>query len=385
MARKKNTSGRPLGYTIDAGKLRERIEQKPTTFAKMAEEAKHFQKFPKSSTTYSRAIKQGRGSPELIEALCVFLGVVPDEFVNDTDFPLAVKRRILKTLGDLPRTRRTDQRTVYRRGQTVIPVQDPKNVIKDPFISQRLLDAEAPPSLYDAVLASKMQLSDRDEDKDRRPDDIEVNHYLSVGAVVTVRMPGDAQTYAVAVHRQRDKFPGDYRHTYGRSVLIGASFFFGLRVTPDPEMENWVYGVEQNPSGADDSFMKPPSSALFGLLAHKYRPYMDHRPRVTPLGVVTRDERPEAGKSHRVYTMYVFRIHTELDRPTVPRDRFAENVLVKPETGSVVAVTRATESLWVRENGARNLMDIVAWRGLTGRAAVEREEKAHFVRGFSLA
>lgn len=384
MAKKKNSSGRPRGYEIDSNRLRERIEQRSQTYEGLAKAAAFYGDFPEHASAYSRVVKNSRASLSAIKALCTILDMLPDEFVTDPRFVQEVKEDVVKTVKNATRVRRTQERTLYRGGRAAVNTQDIKNVIWDPKISERLLGAESLPSLHEAVLASKVRLTDHDEEKDQTQKEIGVNHFLSVGAIVTLKMLGDPKTYAVAVHRERDKFPADYQHTYGRSPLISASFSFGLKVSADREMEDWVYRVDQEPSLADKLFMKLPGAVLLGLLAHKYRPGVDQSPTIRPLGVVTRDERPEAGKAHRIYSMYLFHIHTKLDRPIVPRERFAQDVLVKPETGSMVAVTPANESLWVRKGGKKNLMDIVVWRGLMSNAAMKREEQTHFVRGFSL-
>ncbi|MEM8783474.1 MAG: hypothetical protein AAGE65_11545, partial [Planctomycetota bacterium] len=243
MAKKKSNSRGPASFTIDVDKLKTLFARYGLNPNQIAKRVREQQALPNNESAYRRALEKRQATAEIIAALSLVLDVSPSFFVTDPSYTPETARKIDELKGQSRRSRVLEKETVLPGGARRLQTQDVKNVIHSQEISKALLNGGPIPSLFDAVVGSKMLMPQTDEEKDDVPRDGEVHHFLSLSVLPLIRPKGRRKTYAVAAHRNRDLFASDHQHTFGMSCLISASFFFNIKTRVDECMDEWVYRV----------------------------------------------------------------------------------------------------------------------------------------------
>ena len=324
-----------------------------------------------SESSIREALRVNKASPQVIRALSLTLEVSPFEFVADKDQHQEVLQPIHDELGTTERTRIYSGGRVRRANDPSQNVQDKKNVITDPRVSNSLIKMIGVPSLYKAVCSSAIftPLDDAHKDTPYVPG-MDYNHFLMIGAIVTLNWPGLDKPVAIAYHRSPGKLQYTYKHTKGLSVLWATGFDYPVGVTSDLDMQQWIDLATESPEQAEEAFMTGMNSTLVRLLSHKLKlsPYPLS---IKKLGVVTNDQRKD---KPRVYTQYVFQIMIDLDR--IPRsvDSLLKVIVQEPDQPELFSLSRHASDQLINYEGQSILVDLAAWNLMHGIEAPNRSK-----------
>ena len=266
-----------------------------------------------------------------------------------------------------------------------IPIQARKNLIRDQSLSERLLQASSLPSFVECVEASSTELP-REEDKDV-PHDPRwgYNHFLQAAAVISVNCTEDDLRQVLGYYRMAR--PGIPEHTPGLAILWGASFLYNvLDFSPTP-MDRWMTEARCFPVRAKNRFTAERGSVLTSLLAYKIT-LADLPLDIAPYAVITTDQRDNTTGVRRVYTQYLFDVR-------LPPWKSTEGFMTDFQDRArglhlcLLPYVAATAHKQERQfsdpaTGRRNLMDILAWRGMFTRARQLSIENATLTKGVDL-
>lgn len=381
-----NNVGRPARMGISAESIIQRLGDSGQAVACIVAAAKQFKITRVSTSTVRTALKDQKAALPTIKAIVLAMSKPTLDFVRDDRFTQELADAILRDVEQLtshPRRRLTADKVLLGRNTPLLQPQDVKNLIKDKTISQRLIKRNNLPSLYEAITHSKMYHPDADARKDR-PDveGFEYNHFLQIGAVALVIHPESKVPVAAGYNRvPGGSVKGTYLHTSGVSILWATGFIFGLAVTRDMEITDWVATAYHEPEKAADAFMGRDNPVLLQLLSHKLNLYGCSRT-IRPLGIVTNDQRKGRSPRPRIYTQYLFEVRITL-KDKRPLERCLRSIVQEPDQVQPVLLEPGAERQFFDLKGEPNRMDIAAWKLLLG-AKVDHPDAAGHTAGFTL-
>jgi predicted DNA-binding protein (UPF0251 family) len=324
-----------------------------------------------SVRTLRRTLARGEMRLGLAMMIAAALGCRVSTFVTDPRCPSHVDGPFRTDTADpVPTPGGGNQRTL----------QDMKTVLTARPLTDRLLDGGNPP-LLDVVEATQMLVASSDSDRDVvKFDGYDFNHFCQPSLVLRVRVSRPDGLYVLAYNRIPNETRLAHVHTQGMAILWALKFTHGTTETTELPIEDWKEQARRNPAcGAD--FYQGQNPVILRLAENVLR-FPDRLCRISPLGVVTKDERPD---TPRVYTQYVFLAEVDCE----------SEAHLKPLLRSIVQGNRAYEPLGLRTTEYReiltdakknrpNRMDIAVWQAILSDCAIVREESAQFVRGFDL-
>ncbi len=376
----KKKPGRPnIRIPIDADKVKIRFNASGMVARSIVTQAARFD-IDISESSIREAIRARKASPNVLRAISIVLEVSPYEFVKDTKKHADVLQAIHEELGDTERQRVFSGSRTRRAKDPSQRVQDKKNLIVDPKVSNALIKMVGVPSLYEAVCASGMYtpLNDAHKDTPYVPG-MAYNHFLMLGVVVRLSWPKQEQHLAIAYHRQRGRLNYTYKHTKGFSILWATGFEYPVGVTRDPDMQHWIDLATENPRDAEDLFIGNANPTLLRLFTHKLK-LIKTNCSIKPLGVVTNDQQPS---KPRVYTQYVFQIDVELESEPPDMAAFLKTIVQEPDQPETIACEPQASDQFINDNGQPLRMDIAAWRLILG-SKVSDKDAAAYSAGFEI-
>jgi hypothetical protein len=257
--------------------------------------------------------------------------------------------------------------------------QDVKLVLHAPRLSKALISGKSMPSFAECMRQSNVWTPVDDRHKDYpflRGSTF--NHFVQLALVVTLDLIGEPKLICYR-RMPRPQVPSQV-HTVGPSILFGCSSWAHVdryKHQKSP-LDMWLDTVEDS-NEAEMALLGGERPILLQLAERKID-LLPHRRRITPFGIITRDERKESFK--RVYTQFVF--HVVLSVTTKDVDRFVRLIPAHGAQLSRLPEKIDPVSVFAGDKGRLNTMDIVAWKALHCDDLVVQFGSARFCRGFAI-
>jgi|GEM_PF-6600407 len=386
------TKGRPPGWAVDVEVVRRRQKARCLTQQAVEDESRRISQtdpsvVPVTAKSYSNALSKGRFSTDMVRAVTLVLKLRPTEFLHpDENFPWEEATRLNRILNRAERQRAVRQDISRIGAEMAQRPQDVKNVISDPTISEGLITNENPPALLDAVKSTLLfpAINSAHKDQPFAPG-FSYNHFLQISAVVQAKLKGGKNAVYVGYFRHPRNVAANYLHTQGYSVLWATSYKYNLNLETDLDMLDWVETANnEGPQAAKELFLNPHNGTLLNLLDHKLA-FEIGRCEVSPLGVITNDQRNDSTGCKRVYTQYAFLVditphHTFSDEKSLVR-----NIVRKHDDAVTIApIPQADTQLMDERLGKKNAMDALIWRSLFSSKNRLVDQNANFERTIQL-
>jgi hypothetical protein len=253
--------------------------------------------------------------------------------------------------------------------------QDVKLVLESLDLSDSLLARRGMPTFAECLKATSVWTPVNDSHKDHPClRGHKYNHFVQPSVVVTLDLKEPARVLAYS-RVKRSRQPSNV-HTDGLSILFGASPLWNVDRHEPSSLDHWL-AIADTRRGAK-ALLAGTSPALLQMVRYKID-LLRYECRIRPLGVITKDERRQGHK--RVYTQFVF--HVAVKVPTKSVDDFLHGI---PGQGLYrVSETINPETTFVNEEGKPNVMDVIAWQALHGRAESFAFGAGKFRRDFLIA
>jgi len=383
----KRGPGRPCGWAVDGAVLRRRMDQlvlTPQALAAMSRKSGE----SISESVIRDALDNKRLSKTTIRTLGALLELRPEEFITDPAFPRdEVEDSPGKQAPESARRKPTYRGTaVIEPDRPLADRQDVKNVITNTAISRAILSGENIPSLHRVIVSTAFYTPMNDAHKDRPfADGFAFNHFFQPAIALLVTWRNRGTPLVVAYDRRPSATRVSHVHTRGLALLWATSYVYGLKVTSDWDMHEWVDGVEAGTTSADD-FHEGKNPLLVRLIDRKLG-LRDHNLSFEPLGVITNDQRVTGSKdkTSRVYTQYVFKGVIHLEREPANMASFLRGLVRQPVDPYALELADSPHERFQDPNKRKkNHMDIVAWLGLVGTEERISDGTATFLRNFNL-
>jgi hypothetical protein len=259
-------------------------------------------------------------------------------------------------------------------------LQDVKLVLDAPRLSKALLAGKNAPSFAECVEKTNLwtPVDDRHKDYPFLPGKT-FNHFIQLGVVVALDIQDEARIIGYT-RRPRPQVPSQV-HTKGRSILFGFSSWahIGRHKHDKSLLDAWLDTVDEQ-NQAERALVGGAAPIILQLATQKID-LLDHKCRIVPFGVITRDERGDSFK--RVYTQFVF--HVIVSVATKNIDRFVMHIPTSGLEISRLPDNIKPEKIFVGEKGRLNTMDIVAWNALHSNDEKIVVEHTVFSRSFKIA
>ena len=260
-------------------------------------------------------------------------------------------------------------------------LQDVKLVLGVRALSDALLTGKNVPSFADCLRGSHLWTPVDDGHKDYPfQRGMRFNHFVQLALIVSLDTHDQANLICYR-RTPRSHVPSQV-HTVGPSILFGCSSLVHVDRSKHAKsaLDRWLE-TTRNPVAAEKQLLRQEKPVLLELAARKIN-LVGKSCRITPLGIITRDERKESFK--RVYSQFVFHVVLR----SVPEKRIDLFVRLIDAHGLELARLPDVikpEEVFLGENGRRNTMDIVAWKALHSDDDAIQFERTVFRRSFNIA
>lgn len=253
-------------------------------------------------------------SQRTIAQLEAIYGFSSDELAALTTAAVPAQSKIIAPYQSLLTS--AQRATLHYYKQTMLGPKAFRNIILDSGLSEQLLVGASGaavsgldlPSLSDCVTGSRIYVANSIQDRNKPVAMyISYNHFVEVAAVIRFVTP-DLGCNHILSYDRRNLTLG---HAGGRAIVWGASFAYSNIDVLAP-MEKWVQAIRERIQNPDDMFIRGNIPILLQLLSYRIDLLSFPRVKVSPLGIVTLDQREEAGG--RVYSQFLFMIDLEVER-----------------------------------------------------------------------
>ncbi len=294
-------------------------------------------------------------------------------------------------LGDIHKRRKNQARKFY-----VMKERDIKTSINNPDVSKRIIEGHSL-SLLEVICSSEPTFFNTDEEKDKLfPSGMSFNHFVQFGSCITIVFPSGK---TILLGNIRNPKVGQVAniHTGGGAILFSSSETPGLGLENrglKSAVDTWINiilsahetGGQKEAQEAADAMIKGTRPLVIDILSNKIALPYGIEMNISPLGLITRDEREEQG-NRRVYSQFTF--HIKLLWPE--EETIRSNILRRfksPKLSLCVILQdiNPLEFFCTRKDGKEklNLMDILLWQELGNRDVELKSSCTRFVRDFKL-